>query len=688
MKKVFAVLLMLVVALGLVACKDEPSEVDYGFNDDFTEEVQLDVAINYAGNTFISYNRPTPYQAPNGKTYNTGSLLPVWEQIGEEWKVNFVDKATSSDSNTANQFTRMATNGFADADLINGTGAGIAEAGMRGEFVNLNDYIDYMPNLKTFLEDNPGVKSSMTSANGGIYFTPYFDGFQEIERMNLMRYDWVKDILDAADTTAFDTDLVTTQAYYEKNMPDTLDVDVRTGNAAGTAVSTINKKYTQNIIDILDGLTTRNGKTMADAFRQYIDATYGTQYAKRSDLFLGFNAAYDADEMVALMRIVQANPNYLTREFGAGNELDHVEVLFPRDNTRINNLLFFTQAFGVRGFESRNEAFFFGEDGKLVDGRANPANWDAIERLNQLYKEGLIYQNPDLGYNGTTGSDSIRSNVLKTSSAFMSYDYNGTSTQKSFYEAGRLLDPTFEWGFVLPPVNDWLGDGEYFHFSESVRSVKSEAWGIPAHVTGLKLSRALKVVDYLYSKEGNDLFLFGPDEWRDGTFVYNGETLPKLSQDTLDEIATLTGGSHINYLRWYMGATLPIGHVRTLGLEYQTLSPDGKASQERINTVFKTEILRVAQLGDTDNPWFKATPSVYALTAEEAETINTQATYRNHWTPANAVNWVKYGFTGEGDWFTRTTYEATLMNGTTNVYTQIYLTYYENALARMVGTAE
>ena len=691
MKKVVVLLLTLVVALGLVACNNEKTDVDYNFEDDFTSEVELNVAINYAGDTFISYNRSTPYQAPNNKTYNTGDILPVWEKIGEKWNVKFVDKATSSDSNTNNQFTRMSADGFAGIDLINGTGAGIAAAGMRGEFVDLNKYIDYMPNLKEFLDGNPGVKASMTSANGGIYFAPYFDGFQEIERMVLMRHDWVKDLLDATATTTFDNTAVTSQTVYTRSMPQSLDTNVRTGNAQGTAVGTIRKNYSANIIDVMNALPVRNGQTLANALRAHIDATYGTQYAKRSDLFLGFNAAYDVDELVALMRVVQANPRYLTREFGTGTDttaapLNHVDVYFPRDNTRIINSIHFAQVFGVRGFESRNEMFFFQPDGKLADARATEANWDAIDKLNSLYKEGLMYQNPELGYGGRTGSDVIRSNVLKASNAFMTYDFNGTSMQASFFEDARKLDPTFEWSFVLPPVNNWLGDGQYFHFSESVRSVKAEAWGIPAHVTGLKLSRALKVVDYLYSKEGNDLVLFGPDEWRDGTFDYNGEILPALSQQTLNEIRTLTGGSHINYLRWYMGATLPIGHVRTLGLEYQTLSVEGKASQERVNTVYKTGILQVATLGDHENPWYQATPSVYALTAEESDIIAAMATYRARWTDANAVNWVKHGFSGgEGAWVTRAQYQAELTKGTTNVYTQIYLRYYENALARMRG---
>ena len=390
MKKLMFLLLVLTFALGIAACKDDaPEDTTVTFDDDFSENVELDVAINYAGTTFISYNRDTPYQAPNGKTYNVGDILPVWESIGDKWNVNFVDKATSSDSNTANQYTRMSADGFTGVDLINSTGADLSAAGQRGEFVDLAQYLDYMPNLKAFLDANAGVKASMTAADGGIYFTPYFDGFQEVERMNLMRYDWVKDLLDPAEGAVFDTTSVTTPLLYQKNMPDSLTTTIETGSADGLSLSTITKSYTQNIIDILDNLSVRNGATIAQALRDYIDSTYGNQYTNRADLFIGDNAAYDSDEMVALMRAVAANPLYLTRE--QATPLSHVDVLFPRDNTRINNLQFFAQDFGVRGFESRNEAFYFNTDGTLADGRATEANWDAIDRVSHLYNEGLIY---------------------------------------------------------------------------------------------------------------------------------------------------------------------------------------------------------------------------------------------------------------------------------------------------------
>lgn len=677
MKKRFFLILVLFLAFGLAACGEtvDPGDED-PIVDDLSQNVTLDVAINFAGTTFISYNRPNPYDARNGKTYATGDILPVWEEIGSKFNITFVDKATSSDSNTNNQFTRMSTDGFAGVDMINGTGAGIAEAGMRGEFVNLNAHMDKMPNLSAFLEANPSVRSSMTSANGAIYFAPYFDGFQEIERMNLMRLDWVRDILDA-ESPQFDTTTTLGTLHYQQLLPATLDTNITVANPDGTT-RVVRKNYTENIIAVQNALAVKDGASLAQALRDHIDATYGTQYAKRSDLFIGTDAAYDADEMVALMRAIKTNPLYLTN-----GRMSTVEVYFPRDNTegRLVDGVRLSQMFGARGVESRTEGFFFEPNGKLADGRALETTWDAVDRVSQLYKEGLIIQNPELGYNGTTGGDSLRGNLLRNSHGFMTYDFNATSTAIGFFNAGKQLDPDMEFQAVLPPVNNWLGDGNYFHFSESVRSLKSEAWGIPAHVTGAKLSRALMVVDYLYSVEGEELFVFGPEEWRDGYIDYAGGQIPKIHDEVLGEIQSLTGGSHINYYRWYLGATMPVGHIRTLGLEFQTLSPDGIAGIQRINTAVEAGTFKLASLTAQDNPWFEATPAVFALTQTEASLIALQATYRDVWANSNAINMIKYGF-GTGN-ITREEYRQQFMNGTTNVYTQIYLPFYEQALNRV-----
>ena len=52
-----------------------------------------------------------------------------------------------------------------------------------------------MPNFKKFLDANPTIKSAI-SVSGHIYYTPYFDGYNTIERMFIMDSNIVKKILD------------------------------------------------------------------------------------------------------------------------------------------------------------------------------------------------------------------------------------------------------------------------------------------------------------------------------------------------------------------------------------------------------------------------------------------------------------------------------------------------------------
>ena len=82
--------------------------------------------------------------------------------------------------------------------MLSGTAAKLSEAGESGLVVNIADYLDQMPNFKAYLDANPIVKLSITgnTDTGAIYFSPYFDGVNDIERMPLMRVDWVKKLLD------------------------------------------------------------------------------------------------------------------------------------------------------------------------------------------------------------------------------------------------------------------------------------------------------------------------------------------------------------------------------------------------------------------------------------------------------------------------------------------------------------
>ena len=86
-------------------------------------------------------------------------------------------------------------------DMFSGSASQLQEGGAQGKIVNIAEYLDDMPNFKAFLEANPIVRMSLTgsvdgSDAGAIYGSPYFDGLNDIEKMPLMRADWVVKLLD------------------------------------------------------------------------------------------------------------------------------------------------------------------------------------------------------------------------------------------------------------------------------------------------------------------------------------------------------------------------------------------------------------------------------------------------------------------------------------------------------------
>ena len=172
---------------------------------------------------------------------------------------------------------------------------------------------------------------------------------------------------------------------------------------------------------------------------------------------------------------------------------------------------------------------------------------DGIERLNQLYKEKLILQ--DFNDNSATsgGSGKYREDLCKDNLGFMTYDYNQTTTILN--RAHEEEHEGFNLAPVMPAIANWLNDGKYFHFTESIRSVKTEGWGITTNATGNVLYKALQLFDYFWSEEGNRLMSYGPEAWIDGTIEYMGRTVPKLSAKALEELATLAAGNYTNYYR-------------------------------------------------------------------------------------------------------------------------------------------
>ncbi len=665
---------------------------------DTTENVDLKLSVFYQSGIGMKYTvgegSGTPqaeYLAADGKTYREGDWKPVWDELQKRLNFTIEDVTPTDAKNVQAAFTTWEAQGFNGVDVMVGGVVDINRAGVQnGTFLKLDEYLDLMPNFKKFLEDNAIVKTTVTAGDGHIYYTPYFDGYNDLERMLMLRVDWVQKLLDD-DTVTYNTDRVI-DTYYTPYMPETLDITLDAVTNDGSGVQQINVKYDKNIITVQNELATKDGASLVQALKDYIDATYAGVYAKRSDLFCGQDAAYNADELVALMRCVLANTELLTGQ----SEHDAVPF-FPRKYQagRVQQLFSFMEIWGVKGLESRSNYFYVDENGELVDGRFDPEMVDGVERLNMLYKEGLILKDFDKDEStaGLNGGDH-RARLFNSNLGFMTYDYNQTTTvyNDSVDVEGFNLTP------VLPPVADWDDNGDYYQFTASWRSVKTDGWAILANVAEneAQLHRALALFDYQYSPEGNRLMSYGPEAWIDGEIEYDGKMVPKLSEAALTELKELANGNYTNYYRKWLGATFPIGYVKEQGMEYQTVPDKGKVGLDYILRACELGTMKhlVPTVGDGMSKGLSLVPTAFALSAQEEQLITDQCAdlvvaFRNGNNDTDRIiytDYVIYGFEGTDANGNQLLSKDALMDYLYNTLNgKIFFECYKSAYARMIG---
>ena len=562
----------------------------------------------------------------DGVTYHAGDLKPTWVEVEKRLNVKFEDKYQG---NTANNEFDYWKERMGDVDMVSGTAAKLTEYGEQGVVVNIGDYLDSMPNFKAYLEANPIVRLSITgnTNNGAIYFSPYFDGVNDIERMPLMRADMVQKLLDGEGEFTAEKCNDTAAPVYEPYMPTSGKIEIDVVKPDGSAVETIAKDYDAagNIVAKMNEAGSIDGVTAVNMLREYIDKAYNGYYGtERSNLFIGQNAAWDADELVALLRCVVANPQTL-------NGTDSIQGLFSREDNnnqrRVDVMRFAGNLFGIRGIESRQDYLYFDYDGTLKDARQNPETYKAMERMNNMVKEGLI------SVNFVDNADGKTKQYLENDSGFMHYDYNQTQTLYNDPSQG-VFDEGEKYMAVMVPVARWMDGtegGNYMRFTESWRSVKTDGWGISAAgVKGNddKLHAALKLIDYAYSPEGMILMSYGPDAFiktnDDGSFVtfqFNGQEMPEIADATRVELWEKASGNYTNYARQFLGSTLSF--AKSQAFEFQCTTEVGREGAGYISNAIALGTIKHPILAVTENPWYMSVPTVLPNTKAENDMLNT-----------------------------------------------------------------
>ena len=562
----------------------------------------------------------------DGVTYHTGDFKPTWVEVQKVLNFTIEDKY-EGDKDTDN-FTKWTADAgtLASVDMFSGSAAQLQQGGAAGQVVNIAEYLDMMPNLKAFLADKPIVRMALTGSvdgddAGAIYGSPYFDGLDDIEKMPLMRADWVVKLLDGEGEFSASKSDKTKAPVYQPYMPTSGKVEVEVVKADASGIEKITKDYDAagNIVANMNAKGAMTGVEAVNMLREYIDKAYNGYYGTtRSNLFIGQNAAWDADEMVALLRCVVANSATLNAD---GKQ---VQGLFSREeanNSRRADLYRLAGVlFGVRGLESRQDFLYFDKAGNLHDARSEEATYTALLRMNDMVKEGII----SADFVASSSDINTKSdNYLKDDFGFMSYDYN--QTQTIFNENGTLQDGE-KYMAVMIPVARWDdGTGEKFmRFTESWRSAKTGGWAISKPGVGDdqdKLYAALKLIDYAYSKEGQILMSYGPEAFRDdaNTFDFFGQQMPHISDKNYEDLWKLAKGNYTNFARQYLGSTLSFN--KTQAFEMECTTAVGKEGLQNVTNAISLGLIKHPTLTMESNMWYTIVPTVLPTSETDNDTL-------------------------------------------------------------------
>jgi len=638
-----------------------------------TDAGRLDVFVNYSSTSGLSRKEGTVNDPISGEQIAPSTLLPTWKRYAEVAKADIKDATDYTDADDAAVWNKLKTQDTMMSQTDNTQAIDLLynkKANFKGDkFKALDDYINtdnpsaaVMPYFSQYLKDNPSIKKTLMVGgltNGHIYYTPYFDGVDDIERMLIMDTQITKTVLDNPDNKEWDTATtnggsnpsanVVQGGFYqpfvdsEFNYAEDQTVPVL---FEGKAYNVVIKGKIKNIIKQQNELLASGctGKQLADQFIAYIKEAYADlfdngYYQNPSDLFISDSAAYNADELIALLRVVKANPGMIS-----GNSEAEITTFFPRaaSGNRIANILHLAQIWGVQGLDGENGGFYIGGDGKVHSKETTKATYDALEYLSQMYDEGLI-MHEYWAKGSTDGKVGFLNRYFKkistdSSYGFMMYDYtaanvaandlvNGVGTVPSSRQNGfgdTNEDGTYKYSStgitgILAPLTYWATESNWNHdqdindktgktlirYYESNRALKDNTWAIPKNADNPE--GAARLMDLMFSQWGQIVNNYGPEQYwakpdtskgdtLDGTVDANkyyvsddltssGELNPIISTQVRAKLIESTL-DFWSYMREYLGATHGVGNVRPMGVNMQATNAYGQLGITNVQDAF------------------------------------------------------------------------------------------------------
>ena len=175
MKKLFALLLAIVMVLSLVACgadttpdpTDAPQQTQGNDTPDTPEVTEPAAPQTNAERYPLESNGKTYTIANRMATPNDRELYPLWEEItgvSVDW-VEMTGDVLSAAIAGGNMPDAIFISWGMDKNTV-------YEYGTAGKFVNFMDYMEYMPNFQKMLEDNPHALDKFLNEDGTLYSLP------------------------------------------------------------------------------------------------------------------------------------------------------------------------------------------------------------------------------------------------------------------------------------------------------------------------------------------------------------------------------------------------------------------------------------------------------------------------------------------------------------------------------------
>lgn len=278
------------IVIPFAACNpDNPEEG--GEKPVIAQDTQYDVTLNMnvgyttGGYTSISYkNISGAYKMSDGITYRNENLKPAWHALSDAIQVSFKDVFTNVASGS--QVSEARTNGMQNYDVL--TGSNTDFINYKDDFLNLNDYLERMPNYKEFLENDVATHMSILAdtTTGAMYYAPYFDGQDAVERYDMANRIWVEKILDG-DTSSWTGDLTWNAHLASRQNKETSD-SKSTVITSGTAATSFMGKTGSWQVDATDPTDSTNVRTVK------VTVNYDAALTAAKNESAGLGAAYKA----------------------------------------------------------------------------------------------------------------------------------------------------------------------------------------------------------------------------------------------------------------------------------------------------------------------------------------------------------------------------------------------------------